>query len=187
MSISKPNANGILLDTSAINSIAKKTEYLNIALQLKQQGYHFYVIRVSENELNGFGAKVYDKKCFPSYFKGGPSPEEKAKIQYVEDALEVEFVPEAATLMHNHWILDGNERIEDGLYSDLIAEILSFRPKWRQEHPFSQFYDAQIAEAAAHYNLILITDDRQLRHAVNKYAKQKSISTAELSSLCRNN
>lgn len=169
----------ILLDTNAVNTIAKNKDYLKIAEQLKQKGYTFYIIRISEYELNGFGAKVYDKDCIPSFYKGGPDCDtEKVLIEGI-NKLEIKNIPEMAVLMKNHWILDGNERMEDYQFKECTDKILSLHPETRKVLPFSQHYDAMVAEAALHYHMTLVTDDKQLRHVVNTYAASHAVSTAD--------
>lgn len=180
------NNHNYLLDTSAINDIAKNMNDLDLLIQSKMLGYKYYKTTLQVNELNGRGAKTLNSEC---RFSGrDSSPEWLIKkmplFEMILDKLEVQRVTSAATLLLNHTFLDGTFRmLEDGdKPTELLSNILNLidkKPKLKREKPFSYYYDAMIAEAAMYHSCFLITNDNEMFIEVNRLFQGRAVKYAD--------
>ena len=176
-----------LLDTTAFNRLAEYGDWLELAEKSLALGFHYYKTANQDYELSGRGAKTYDKNCIPHV---NLSESFKAKMPIfdnIKDRLKIKRVSSIASLMTNHWVLDGTYRLFDDKtrVGQMTKEILEFDEKIRQKKPFAQHYDAMSAEAAMYHDCYLVSDDRNLRNMVNKYFPGKAMQTKELIELIR--
>ena len=181
----EPNPNCIfnyLLDTTAFNRFVEHEDWLCLAEDSLEKGFHYYKTANQDYELAGRGAKTYDRNGV-SHIKISDNFKKKMQeFPKVMARLKVKRVPSVASLMKNHWLLDGSYRIlnlstKEG---NMANEIFHFNEELRREKPFAQHYDAMSAEAAMHYGCYLVSDDKDLRNIVNKYFPKKAISTKDL-------
>ena len=171
-----------LLDTTAFNRFADHRDWLDIAEKSLELGFHYYKTANQDYELSGRGAKTYDANCVP-HTKITDSFRTKMLIfDEVMDRLKVKRLSSIASLMTNHWILDGTYRLLDdkSRVGEMTKEILQFDEKTRAEKPFAQHYDAMSAEPAMYHGCYLVSDDKALRSMVNKYFPQKALRTKDL-------
>lgn len=165
-----------LLDTSSINEIIKEDNLLQGLVLLKEKNAEFFIVPIQENELHGLGANVYNENGLPEYLKWMPDEAFLSKVKLIKDKLDIKEVQEFATLMPNHWVLNGKERMIDQKCVCMVNEILSLYPTKREKRKFSQYYDAQIAEAAMSNNFVLVSNDTDLIKIVNSYYPGKAIT-----------
>ena len=181
----EPNPNckfNYLLDTAAFNRFAEHREWIDLAEKSLELGFHYYKTANQDYELSGRGAKTYDANCVP-HVKITDSFREKMLIfDEVLKRLKVKRLSSIASLMTNHWVLDGTHRVLDdkSKVGQMTKEILQFDEKTKIEKPFVQHYDAMSAEAAMYHGCVLVSDDKKLRDMVNKYFPQKAIQTKAL-------
>jgi len=179
------NPHNYMLDTSAFNKLADKYSDLELFIRSKSFGFMYYKTANQDYELGGIGANVYDENCLPTYYKKSEALERKRPLFYeIQEKLEIKRVSSVASLMINHWILDGTYRIWDdhSVEGKLMQKILDFKQdsKKRKKRPFSQNYDAMIAEAALYNDCILVTNDSDLRNMVNEDFLGRAIDYDEL-------
>lgn len=178
------NPHNYLLDTTAFNRFAENANWLKLAMHFLNYGFCYYITVNQNYELVGMGAKVYNKDCYPEYYKE-PSEAFKAKMQIfpqIKEALKTQRVSSMASLMRNHWRLDGTYHVFDNTRESgqTIQRIFDFNEKLRKKRPFAQHYDAMTAEAALYNHCILVTDDDDLRMLVNEDFSSSAISTKDL-------
>ena len=109
----------------------------------------------------------------------------KKKIPIFADIqvrLNIKRVSSLASLMLNHWILDGTYRCFDdkSAVGKMTKKIFNSNEKLREKHPFAQHYDAMTAEAAIYNHCYLVTDDSKLKRLVVEDFPSRAITTAEL-------
>lgn len=178
------NSHNYLLDTTAFNRLADRKDWLYIAEKSLPLGFRYYKTSNQNFELHGLGAKVYTADTFiPLDFK--ISDELKKKLPIFADIqarLNIKRVSSIASLMDNHWVLDGTYRILDGksAVGKMTVKILNANEKLRERHPFAQHYDAMTAEAAIYNHCYLVTDDSKLKKLVVEDFPSRAITTAEL-------
>lgn len=185
--ISIPNQNNpynYLLDTTAFNRLAENADWLELAIRSLEFGFCYYITVNQDYELAGMGAKAYNKDCYPEYYKE-PSGAFKEKMQIfpqIKESLKIQQVSSMASLMLNHWGLDGTYHISDNMSKNGQAtqKVLDFNEKLRKKRPFAQHYDAMAAEAALYNHCILVTDDDDLRVLVNEDFPSSAIPTKDL-------
>lgn len=169
-------ANNYMLDTKAYNEFDENPKLLAYAIQSLDYGFRYYKTDTQDWELNGFGAKVYDINCQPvRYNPNVKLPDYKG----IDERLRVKYVSTAVNLMSYHTLLDGSAHLinSESKAGEMFYEILSLiKTSDRKKRPFSQHYDAFIAEATIHNNCILITGDTALRNTVNKYFPDRAIT-----------
>mgnify|MGYP000378087214 FL=1 len=181
----EPNPNcpyNYLLDSVAFNRLAEHRDWITLAEKSLELGFHYYKTANQDYELSGCGAKTYDANCVP-HVKITDSFRAKMLIfDEVMERLKVKRLSSIASLMANHWVLDGTYRLLDdkSRVGEMTKEILQFDEKTRAEKPFAQHYDAMSAEAAMYHGCYLVSDDKDLRNMVNKYFPQKAIRTKDL-------
>ena len=177
-----------LLDSVAFNRLAEHRDWICLAEKSLELGFHYYKTANQDYELSGRGAKTYDANGVP-HIKITESFREKMLIfDEITKRLKVKRLSSIASLMKNHWILDGTYRLLDAKsqVGQMTKEIFQFDEKTRTEKPFAQHYDAMSAEAAMYHGCYLVSDDRNLRNIVNKYFPQKAIQTKDLIDFIQN-
>lgn len=168
-----------MLDTVAYNKLNENAEWLSKAMQSLQYGFSYYKTDTQDWELNGFGANVYNENCEPVRFnKNAKLP----NYREIDEKLKVEYVSCGVNLMTYHTLLDGTAHLvdTDSLSGVMFEEIIALNPQKRKKRPFSQHYDAFIAEASIYNNCTLVTNDGDLLDIVNKYFPNKAITMHEL-------
>jgi hypothetical protein len=186
ISIPDPNnPHNYMLDTSAINKLADNFADLELFIRSKSFGFKYYKTANQDYELGGIGANMYDKDCIPTYYKKSETLERKRPLfNEIQEMLEIKRVSSVSSFMRNHWILDGTYRICDDHSSEgrLMQKILDFKKysKKREKRPFSQHYDAMIAEAAMKNACYLVTNDSDLRNIVNENFPSRAIEYDEI-------
>lgn len=186
--IEKEKINGIncyMLDTVAYNKFDENLEWLNYAVMSLNYGFSYYKTSPQNWELNGFGANVYDINCEPvRYKKNVTLPDYKT----IDEKLKINYVSCGCNLMKYHTLLDGTAHGIDGssIRGIMFFEILELNPQKRKSRPFSQHYDAFIAESAIYNNCTLVTNDGDLFDIVNKYFPNRAINIVELMNRIKN-
>lgn len=180
-----PNAENpynYLLDTTVFNRFAENESWLEIAIRSLSFDFCYYKTANQDYELSGQGAKTYDANCVSHPHLSEKFLQKIPVFMKIEKQLYVKRVSSMASLMTNHWVLDGTYHIYDDKSGAgiLTKKILEFNEKLRKKHPFAQHYDAMTAEAAIYNHCILVTDDEDLRNLVNEDFPQRAISTEEL-------
>lgn len=174
-----------LLDTTVFNRLAEHSDWLSILEKSLALGFHYYKTVNQDYELSGRGAKTYDRNCIPHVDISESFKTKMPLFDEVKERLNLKRLSSIASLMRNHWIVDGSYRLLDdtseiGVMTD---EIFQFNEKLRAKKPFAQHYDAMSAEAAMYHNCFLVSDDDDLRDIVNKYFPQRAIPTQDLIAL----
>ena len=176
------NPYNYLLDTTAFNRFAEHKNWLEIAKKSLTLGFHYYKTVNQDYELHGRGAKTYTANGIISHPVTEQFRQKMLSFDEIQKQLEVKRVSSIASLMPNHWILDGTYRI---LHTNsdrgvMTRKILDFNEKLRKKYPFAQHYDAMGAEAAIYNHCTLVTDDSDLKDMVNESFPSGAIATKEL-------
>lgn len=178
------NPHNYLLDTTAFNRLTENANWLKLATRSLDCGFCYYITANQNCELAGMGVKIYNKKCYPEYYKE-PSEAFKEKMQIfpqIKEGLKIQRVSSMASLMRNHWGLDGTYHVFDNMSEtgQTVQKIFNFTEKLLKKRPFAQHYDAMTAEAALYNHCILVTDDDDLRMLVNEDFPSSAIPTKDL-------
>ena len=183
----KENIYNFLFDTTVFNRLAEHEDWLILLEKSLRLGFQYYKTVSQDYELDGRGAKTYpenisSKKTFSKDFI-----EKMKQFDIIKERLQIQCVSSCATLMHNHFILDGTMRLPDDNAEEthMVKSILGFNEKLRKKHPFAQYYDMLTAEAAIVNKCVLVSDDTDLRNLVNEDFPAQAISTQELITLIR--
>lgn len=173
------NLHNYMLDTSAFNRLADNYDDIDLFIYSKSLGFEYYKTANQNYELGGMGANVYDKDCLPTYYKNSEALERKQPLfNEIKKKLNIQRVSSIASLMRNHWVLDGTYRLWDhkSIEGQVVKKILDLHEKKRVRRPFSQHYDAMIAEAALYHKCVLVTNDSDLMDIINETFPGQAIS-----------
>ena len=176
------NSHNYLLDTTAFNRFAEHKNWLEIAKKSLTLGFRYYKTVNQDYELHGRGAKTYTANGISNRPISEQFKQKMLIFDEIQEQLEIQKVSSIATMMRNHWVLDGTYRmIDSGSIEGIIADkIFNFNEELRKKYPFAQHYDAMTAEAAIYNHYILVTDDSDLRTMVNESLPSGAITTKEL-------
>lgn len=169
-----------MLDTSAYNYIAKKTELLDELKQSNAYGFRYYSTAIQDRELSGEGAKTYNRECEPIR-KKSMRPELIKEFDSIDEELNIISVPEVAVAMKNHTRVDGTNRfISEKSLSRIVFEEIIQNNDEESDMPYEHSHDAIIAEASVYYECILVSNDKKQRNAVNLHVSNGAITVDEL-------
>lgn len=176
----RSNKNNYMLDSTAYNYIARKSEVLDIMKKSLLYGFRYYFTTVQDRELSGEGAKTYDSQCIPVRMKP-MDPALLESFDLIDKELGIKVVSEVANAMKDHTRVDGTNRfISPESIEGKIYKEISSKNKKNNSTPFEYSHDAMIAEAAVHHGCILVTNDGELRETINKSISDGAITIEEL-------
>lgn len=145
-----------MLDTSAINKLAERSEDLRlVALAKEQLGYVYFRNLIQDREIIGM-------KSDGSFHSMGPNMESKFYLmREIIKTLPIIRIPHMATGMRGAWIGDGTCHLleDEGKLNEVFKKVFNNNPDNHE--------DAVIIESAIRYNCVTISNDRAMCEHTN--------------------
>lgn len=166
-----------MLDTSALNKLAKSPSDENLVYQSKFRGFEYYFTETQSEEIrNNINSKADLGKEQVSRI----SAEYALELSRIMNKIQTHYAGPIVTPVENSWKLDGTREF----LSENETQIMAVFDERYNNNP-ARYNDALIAVTGLHNGCIIVTEDRNFRRDVNKILPGWAITYAEFINLLK--